>query len=149
MKGPQHRSFLHIPSSAAASRRPTMDLAPVKTHGGQGKRRVVGFQPDTSPSSVLRDSPASSDSSRQREELSSPLSALKRELSTPQLHPAPLPKLRLGLGRKAMPRSKSHGNLLGTQPTEVPAPITKNRSATSSPHAASSGGSEPVRIPFE
>jgi hypothetical protein len=61
-----------------------------------------------------------------------------------------LPKLKLGLGRKAMPRSKSHGNLLSSQPTEVPSGAApKQRSATSSPHAASSGGSEPVRIPFE
>jgi hypothetical protein len=83
--------------------------------------------------------------------LESPLSALKRELSMPQLNRAlpTLPKLKLGLGRgKGIGRSKSQGNLLATRPAEVPEP-PKQRSATSSPHAASSGGSEPVRIPFE
>ncbi|KAI3437667.1 hypothetical protein D9Q98_000117 [Chlorella vulgaris] len=124
-------------------------LPPVRT---AGKRRVVGFD-TASPSSVLHDSPASSDDSRRRSEgRESPLSsALKRELSMPALNAAlpALPKLKLGLGRKAMPRSKSHGNLLSSQPTEVPEAAPKQRSATSSPHAASSGGSEPVRIPFE
>ncbi|KAL4428811.1 hypothetical protein ABPG77_005249 [Micractinium sp. CCAP 211/92] len=74
--------------------------------------------------------------------------ALRRERSAPQL--PKLPKLKLGikLGKGAgMARSKSHGNLRqASEATAVPA-VTK--SATSSPHAASSGGSEPVRIPFE
>ena len=54
-----------------------------------------------------------------------------------------LPKLKLGKP-KGMPRSKSQGNLRPA--VEVPAAGTQTRSATSSPHAASSAGSEPVRI---
>ena len=119
---------------------------PLRTPTG-GKRRVVGF--DTSPSSVLRsDSPAgSTGGARHDTPVESPLAtALKRERSLPQL--PQLPKLRLGQkGGRGMPRSKSHGNL-ATQSAATAVPAAP-RSATSSPHAASSGGSEPVRIPLE
>lgn len=55
-----------------------------------------------------------------------------------------LPKLKLGLKGKGMgQRSKSAANLQSA--LQVPA-AAKPRSATSSPHAASSAGSEPVRI---
>ena len=136
--------------------------APVRTSsegGAKLRSRVVGF--DTSPSSGVGrrqqtpdDSPASTSGARQhhaaaQEPVESPLAAaLKRERSMPQL-----PKLKLGLATKTgrgMPRSKSHGNLQRpSQPAAVPAPPKPARSATNSPHAASSGGSEPVRIPFE
>lgn len=128
-----------------------MDLPPVIT---TGRRRVVGFNTSDSPSSVLRPATPGSatDGSRQRAEGESPLSALKRELSSPTLNAAAVPALpRLKLGgssRARMTRSKSHGNLQASQPAAVPG-APKQRSAASSPHAASSGGSEPVRIPFE
>lgn len=148
----QHAAQHHIwPCCAAATsilvllggNRPhtvTMKLPRLNTH----KKRVVGFaQPsqEESPSSVLRDSPPSAESRRAAE---SPLSsALRRELSAPAL-----PKLKLlarGGKKAALGRSKSHGNLLNTQPAEVPQPARSEDEP--SPHA-SSGGSEPVRIPF-
>lgn len=123
----------------------------------QPKQRTVGFQTtDSSPSSVLRGQPADAESPAStsgrhggESAVQSPLAvALRRERSVPLL--PQLPKLKLGLKGKAaagMQRSKSHGNL---RQASVAAPVPPApKSATSSPHAASSGGSEPVRIPFE
>jgi hypothetical protein len=79
----------------------------------------------------------------------SPLAQLFREKKASLSHTVSaqnlpvLPKLKLGKP-KGLPRSKSQGNL--RQPAAVEVPPTQTRSATSSPHAASSAGSEPVRI---
>lgn len=113
--------------------------------GGAGLVRCVGFAPaDTSPSSVLRDgSPASSRGEPPVSPLSAELlraSALRHAAS--ERHLPALPKLKLGKP-KGMPRSKSQGNLQPVAALDVP---PQTRSATSSPHAASSAGSEPVRI---
>lgn len=125
---------------------------PGKIRTGSGPLRCVGFAPppaETSPSSVLRDSPSSA---RDGETIESPLGAALRQCtqtSSALRHAASernlpvLPKLKLGKP-KGMPRSKSQGNLRPA--VEVPAAGTQTRSATSSPHAASSAGSEPVRI---
>lgn len=129
---------------------------PVRTSDASAKR-VVGFAPpaaDTSPSSVLRQSPraAETPTSVRGEPVESPLAAaFRRERSVPSL-PA-LPKLKLGKGKGGglgMPRSKSSSTLGrpaggAADAVEVP-PGPQTRSATSSPHAASSAGSEPVRI---
>lgn len=134
-------------------------LAPLKLSSStKTVRRQVGFQPaQDSPSSVLRaggeggdaTSPASTGRPEQAAPLESPLAAaLRRERSAPQL--PQLPKLKLGIkgGKGAgMLRSKSHGNL--RQASAATAVPVGTKSATSSPHAASSGGSEPVRIPFQ
>ena len=125
---------------------------PVRTTSQHKTARVVGFT--TSPSSVLRTCGAAGTSADDSPPsvagapLESPLAAaLRRERSVPAL-----PSLRLKVGAKplGMARSKSHSSLapLGSGPAPMPAAAKQPRSATSSPHAASSGGSEPVRIPF-
>ena len=118
---------------------------PIRTNSGLV--RCVGFAPaDTSPSSVLRqqhdgDSPASA----RGEPVESPLAAALKRAQSERNLPA-LPKLKLGKP-KGLPRSKSQGNLQRPAAVDVPPPAPQTRSATSSPsHAASSAGSEPVRI---
>lgn len=145
------------PAAAAAAAAPP---PPVKT--SSPSRRQVGFLPshDTSPSSVLRHGPADSPQAgaqaaaagRQgatpdlgpQESPSALAAALRREKSLPSL-----PKLRLGLkggGSKGLgQRSKSFGNLQTAAVEAPPAP----KSATNSPQAASSSGSEPLSRPFK
>lgn len=126
-------------------------VAPVRT--GQAPKRTVGFvQADTSPSSVLRggnESPASA-TGRPADDLASPsalAAALKKERSLPNLQLPGLPRLKLG-AKKGLGRSKSSADLRGGAKA-VAVPPDKPRSATSSPQAASSNGSEHVSIPFE
>lgn len=121
----------------------------IRTSPTGGLVRCVGFAPtaDTSPSSVLRaqqhegDSPAST----RGEPVESPLAAALKRAQSERSLPA-LPKLKLGKP-KGLPRSKSQGNLQRPAAVDVPPLAPQTRSATSSPsHAASSAGSEPVRI---
>lgn len=122
---------------------------PVQTKPSS-RRRTVGFEPsDTSPSSVLgaRRGEGDSPSSARAEVLESPsalAAALRRDRSLPTLN---LPKLKLGVaGKKALPRSKSQGQLWSA--AAVPK-AAETKSATSSPQAASSAGSEPLSRPFK
>ena len=130
--------------------------------------RQVGFAPaaDTSPSSVLQarrggeDSPAGTpaaaarpppDTSPRGAAIESPsalAAALRREKSLPSLN---LPKLKLGLrSGRGMPKSKSSSNLRSAAAAVPEAEaVTASRSATSSPHAPSSAGSEPLSRPFK
>ena len=113
---------------------------------GAGPVRSVGFAPaDTSPSSVLRQHDGGSPASARGEPVESPLATALKRVQSERTLPA-LPKLKLGNKPKGMPRSKSQGNLRQPAAVEVPPPATQTRSATSSPHASSSAGSEPVRI---
>lgn len=127
---------------------------PVKT--ASSRRRTVGFEPsEVSPSSVLAarrgvdgDSPSSARAAA-AEVLESPsalAAALRRDRSLPTLN---LPKLKLGLGgKKALPRSKSQGQLWSAA-AAAPPKAAETKSATSSPQAASSAGSEPLSRPFK
>lgn len=134
--------------------------------------RQVGFAApaadETSPSSVLQQRrggeegsptahtpaatagqrPAADCSPRAAIESPSALAAaLRRDKSLPSLA---LPKLKLGLRTsKGMPKSKSSSNLRSAAAAVPEGEAVGSRSATSSPVAPSSAGSEPLSRPFK